>query len=338
MKILYAIQGTGNGQVSRATEVLPVIRRYADVDVFVSGGNSNIDLPFPVKYNSKGFSFEYDNHGRLNLSSTFRKIEPLRLWKEIRDLPVKEYDLVINDFEFISARSARYHNVPSISFSHQAALLSDQTPRPSGFNAAGKLLLSQYAPAPYAIGLHFHTYDDFIFTPVIRKEIRMLQPQSKGHYAVYLPAVGDKQLLQVLHQLPEMRWEVFSRTTSYPYIQKNVSIRPAQNEAFIKSLEMCNGLLTGAGFESPAEAMYLGKKLFVIPIHGQYEQQCNAAALKKMGVRTADRFSEDLIPELLKWAQSTSVINVHYPDITEKIVEQMLFDPQPYFLPALGVG
>jgi len=338
MKVLYAIQGTGNGHVSRAIEVLPVIRKYADVDVFLSGDNSNLELPFPVKYRSKGFSFVYDNYGSISRAATCLKFEPLRLWREIRDLPVKGYDLVINDFEFISAWSARYHNIPCISFSHQAALLSDLVPRPAVSGLAGKIVLSQYAPAPYAIGLHFHSYDDFIFTPVVRKEIRMLQPESKGHFTVYLPAVGDRQMLHVLHQLPEMRWEVFSRTATHPYVQKNVTIRPAQNDAFLRSLEMCNGLLTGAGFESPAEAMYLGKKLFVIPIRGQYEQQCNAAALKKMGVLVADRFSEDLVPALLKWAQSTSVVRVHYPDITERIVEQMLFDQQPYFLPALGVG
>jgi hypothetical protein len=39
-----------------------------------------------------------------------------------------------------------------------------------------------------------------------------------------------------------------------------------------------------AGFEGPSEALYLKKKLLVIPISGQYEQACNAAALQKMGV------------------------------------------------------
>lgn len=42
--------------------------------------------------------------------------------------------------------------------------------------------------------------------------------------------------------------------------------------------------MCGAGFETPEEALFLGKKLMVIPIKGQYEQQCNVAALKEMGV------------------------------------------------------
>jgi hypothetical protein len=39
--------------------------------------------------------------------------------------------------------------------------------------------------------------------------------------------------------------------------------------------------LCNAGFETPAEALFMDKKLFVIPIHNQYEQECNACALIK---------------------------------------------------------
>jgi hypothetical protein len=42
MKILYGIQGTGNGHVSRAKEILPVMRRYAEVDVLISGRECDI--------------------------------------------------------------------------------------------------------------------------------------------------------------------------------------------------------------------------------------------------------------------------------------------------------
>jgi uncharacterized protein (TIGR00661 family) len=58
----------------------------------------------------------------------------------------------------------------------------------------------------------------------------------------------------------------------------------------------CNGIITGGGFETPAEALYLGKKILSIPIRNHYEQECNAAALKKMGVpvvyEVGDKFEE----------------------------------------------
>ena len=40
MKILYAIQGTGNGHLSRAIDVIPDLKKIVKVDVFVSGQSS----------------------------------------------------------------------------------------------------------------------------------------------------------------------------------------------------------------------------------------------------------------------------------------------------------
>ena len=44
------------------------------------------------------------------------------------------------------------------------------------------------------------------------------------------------------------------------------------------------GVICNAGFVTPSEALYLGKRLLVIPLNGQYEQHCNVAALEKIGV------------------------------------------------------
>lgn len=338
MKILYAIQGTGNGHISRAREVVPILKKMCDADVFLSGARTNMPLPFEINYCSKGLSFEYNKKGGLDYYKTARHLEPRRIMKEIRDFPVEKYDLIINDFEFISAYAAKRKNIPVMAFSHQAALLSEFTPKPSGFNPAGSLILEHYAPAQYAVGLHFRAYDDYIFTPVIRKEVRMLQSRDNGHYTVYLPAVGDKELTEVLQLIPEVRWEIFSGNAKYPSIEKNVSIRPVQNDQFLRSLETCTGILTGAGFETPSEALFLQKKLFVIPIQGQYEQYYNAEALRHFGVPVASKFGKHILPLLQRWIERTQEIPVHFPDITEKLIEQMLFDQDPFFIPTVAIG
>ena len=54
----------------------------------------------------------------------------------------------------------------------------------------------------------------------------------------------------------------------------NIIIRPVNNQDFVKSLSTCSGVICGAGFETPAEALFLKKKLLVIPMKGQFEQQC----------------------------------------------------------------
>ncbi len=338
MKVLYAIQGTGNGHVSRAREVIPMLKKMADVDVFLSGGNSNVDLSFDIQYKSKGLSFEYGNKGNLNFWKTLNHIHPFRVLKEIRDFPIQHYDLVINDFESISAYAAKLRNVPCLSFSHQTSLLSPYSPKPDGLNLLGESVLKYYAPAPYSIGLHFQNYDDYIYTPIIRKEIRQLNPIELGHYTVYLPAFSTNEMLKLLLQIPQVRWEVFSRTNRYPYIEKNVTIKPIQNDAFIQSLSSCKGLLTSAGFESPAEALYLNKKVYVIPIGGQYEQLCNAKALNQLGVHSSAFNDTNLISKLNNWLNSKEIIPVHFPDITESLVEHMLFDQSHFQVPTLIAG
>ena len=48
MKILYAIQGTGNGHISRANEIIPVLERRVTVDILMSGNESSLKLNYPI--------------------------------------------------------------------------------------------------------------------------------------------------------------------------------------------------------------------------------------------------------------------------------------------------
>ena len=103
MKILYAVQATGNGHISRAMEILPFLEKYGQVDIFLSGANSSLALDAPVKFRSKGLCIFYNNTGSLSYRQMAKHFAPLRILKEMRELPVEKYDLVLNDFECITA-------------------------------------------------------------------------------------------------------------------------------------------------------------------------------------------------------------------------------------------
>ena len=74
MKILYAIQGTGNGHISRAREIIPILMKKGNVDILVSGTQSDVDLPYPVKYKYKGLSFVFGKKGGIDLMQTYKKV------------------------------------------------------------------------------------------------------------------------------------------------------------------------------------------------------------------------------------------------------------------------
>lgn len=323
MKILYAIQGTGNGHISRARDIIPELLKKGDLDILISGTEADVSLDFPIKYRLKGLSFVFGKKGGIDLMSTYKKAKLRRFFKEVKNLPVKDYDIVINDFEPVSAWACYLNRKQCISLSHQAAVLNNKAPQPNKKNMVGKTVLKKYAPVTNTYGFHFKEYDKNIFTPVIRDEIRNANNLKLPHYTVYLPAYNDKRIIKVLKEVKEVKWEVFSKHTKKPYKENNISVCPVNNEAFIKSLVTCTGVLCGAGFETPAEALFLKKKLMVIPMKGQYEQQCNAAALKEMGVFVLKKLKISRLDDIKAWVKDAGVIQVDYPNITGIIIDSI---------------
>lgn len=321
MKILYAIQGTGNGHIARAEDVIPALREYGTLDIFVSGAQADIKLDYPVKYKSKGLSFYFGKRGGVDLLKTFGRNSSIDVYKEIRTFPVDKYDLVINDFEPITAWACMYKHIPCVGLSHQSALLSPLTPKPKSFDPIGDWIIRNYAPVRKYAGFHFSSFDRNIFTPVIRKRIREAKVTDKGHYTVYLPAYDDKKLLPILNKVPHVRWHVFSKHTRAPYHFGRISVYPVNNEEFTASLTSCSGVLCGAGFETPAEALHLRKKLLVIPMKGQYEQHYNAAALKQMGIPVMKKMKKKSVKKIEEWLDAKRCDEIFFDDITAEAVD-----------------
>lgn len=320
MKILYALQCTGNGHIARAQEILPVLENYGKVDLLVSGHQSQITLPREPKYAFPGVSLLYDNKGGLSYFKTLFQNNFLQVLKDMKTVPVEEYDLVINDFEPVSAWACKLKKQKSVSLSHQAAMLFPETPKPKKKDWLGQLILKYYAPATHKIGFHFQRYNPHIYLPVIRSEIRKLNPVNEGFYMTYLPSYSDDFLVEKLNKT-KVKWKIFSKASSGVYKYGNVKIYPIDQKKFLRAFENCEGILCNAGFETPAEALFLKKKLFVIPIKNQYEQYCNQVALKEMDVASSDDFN---MRKILEWIDSETRVEAEYPDEFDEIIRLVL--------------
>jgi len=312
MKIFYAVQATGNGHISRAMELLPHLEKYGAVDIFLSGANSTLQLDAPVKYRSNGLSLFYNCNGGLDYWRIVKEMHVLRLRKEIQELPVEKYDIIINDFDYITATACAKKKIPSFNFGHQASFLSDNTPRPEKKSSAGEWILKNYARATNYAGLHFEKYDDFIFTPVIKRAILEADPKDDKYVTVYLPSYCEPQLQEIFGEIKDCRFQVFIKEITQPKEVNNICFLPVDKNLFNQSLINCTGLITGGGFETPAEALHLGKKLMSIPIRGQYEQICNSAALKQMGITCMPVIGNNFKQEFYDWMQSARVIQSDY--------------------------
>lgn len=326
-KILYAVQGTGNGHVARAREIIPILQKYGEVDVVLSGDQSEVNLPVVPKYRSNGLTFNYNSKGGISYLKTLFKNNIVSIIGEVLRFPVKDYDLIINDFESITAWACKLKRKTCFGLGHQASFQSELCPKPRKKDLLGRFILKNYSPCSSYLGFHFDRYDQFVFTPVIRNEIREIKPSNKGHYTVYLPAFGNEEIESILNKLENVKWEVFSKHTSEITIRANVSFYPISNAGFVKSFSESEGVLTSAGFETPAEALYLEKKLMLIPIKGQYEQMCNAEAAKQAGIPIMYNLDESAIPKIEDWVLYTKPIKVDYPNITEFLIYSFIIEP-----------
>lgn len=341
MKILFAIQGTGNGHIARAGDLVPLLKEMAQTDVLISGIQADVEPEFPIDYRLHGMGFIFGKKGNVDFMQTFRKCITKQFVSEIKKLPVQNYDLVINDFEPVSAWAAKLRGVPCVSLSHQYAVIHGNAPKSERNDWLGKMILANYAPVQKGYGFHFQAYAPNIFTPVIRQEIRNLRISTGNHISVYLPAYDDERIIRVLSEITDVNWEVFSKHCNREYRKDHIRIRKIENHSFLKSMASCRGVLCGAGFETPAEALFLGKKLMVIPMKNQYEQQCNAAALEQMGVASLRSLKRKHTTAISEWVKNGIAIRVQYPDQNKAILRSILQDaadlPKPKPLQMLNL-
>jgi hypothetical protein len=72
----------------------------------------------------------------------------------------------------------------------------------------------------------------------------------------------------------------------------------------------------------------LGKKLISIPIKNHYEQQCNAAAVKKLGVKVLQDIGDDFSEIIEQWFnEGNNNPRIEANNITETL--EYLFDNYP---------
>lgn len=282
MHILYGIQATGNGHLTRSREVVTALRRAGHhVDVLLSGRPPEKlwdveDLrPFQVRL---GLTFTVD-HGRIDPWATARGLDPITFYRDIRAFDARGVDLVISDFEPLSVRIAKRRGVVSIGLAHQYAFRYP-VPRPRG-RWLNRLIIAGYAPVDIALGLHWHHFNAPILPPIV-PHLPLAVP-VRGKVVVYLPFEDPGFVSEVLRPLAERDFYIY-RDVPASRDEGHLHTRPFSRTGFQRDLATAEAVLSNAGFELASEALHLGKKLVLHPIRGQMEQEANALACEWLGL------------------------------------------------------
>jgi len=116
--------------------------------------------------------------------------------------------------------------------------------------------------------------------PLLRQEIKSIQPQDGERWLAYLThfRLAD-EIMAWSKEHPEIKldcfWDNPTRKTEYQY-SDSLTFHPIDAVKYLEKMTHCAGLISTAGFESVAEAMYLGKPVMMVPVPNHIEQMINA--------------------------------------------------------------
>ncbi len=321
MKILYGIQGTGNGHISRSTQVVDQLQHCgAQIDVLLSGCQKDkiydstvID---PMAF-YKGFTFTTKD-GSIQYLNTIKNLSLLRFAKDVMSFDAQKYDLVITDFEPVSAMIAKKEKLPCIGIGHQYAFLHDIPIKRT--NILDQVIIKNFASARYPVGMHWHHFDQPIIPPIVPHDILLPIERDPSLILVYLPFENPEHTRKILEPFEDYTFTVYAGNSDpYTRREKNICWHPFSKTGFYEDLAKCSGVICNAGFELPSEALFLGKKLLVKPLKGQFEQLSNAMTLEKLelGV-TMERLDPPIIKKFLK---RTSSPQKQYPNVAKHLAD-----------------
>ncbi len=298
MRIVYGIQSTGKGHLSRFLGLKPFFDRDGHELLVIASGYEDppdyfLEAVRDCEYvRFRGVSYVGDGSGGISWAATGSQFllgipGLLDSFQDASDI-IRRFDpgVVVSDFDPITASSFVAPGFVKVGLSHQSILLSPGAYHPPGYEVE-KFVTDCVVRAfteglDHDLGCHFYPANESCLPPIIREPIRDAKVENRGHILVYhtLPGLLE-QIDRYAAAHADRRFIVYG----YPEREgaRNMHFE-GDRSRFAADLAAADAYVGTAGFQSISEAFYLGKKIAVHPIKGQYEQIWNAAQLEHHGM------------------------------------------------------
>ncbi len=318
MRIFYGVQGTGNGHITRA-RVMAKELYAAGIDVTFQFTGRPADKYFDMEiFNGyqlrTGLTFNTEK-GQVNYLKTARDAKPITFVRDVKSLDLSGYDLVISDFEPVTAWAAKRQKIPVLGIGHQYAF-NHKIPR-EGSDPIADQVMKYFAPADVGVGLHWHHFGQSILPPIIDTP-QTPKTINNNKIIVYLPFEDQLEVIRLLAPFKNFEFHIYS-PEPLPSAFSHIICNPLSREGFQQDLYDCAGILSNAGFELASEALQLGKKILAKPLHAQMEQISNAAALQQLGYGHVMNDMDSAIIE--HWLHDKHAVHITYPNIAKVLVQ-----------------
>lgn len=325
MKLLYAVQATGNGHITRARAMLPALNAVGiDVDFLFSGRSKErlFDMQcFGDYQHAQGFTF-ITQEGRVKRWDTIHQAKLARFLADVKGLDLSGYDLLLNDFEPVSAWAAKRQKIPSLGLAHQYALRHSIPGTHQAFWL--KTAIDLFTPLDRYLGVHWQSFGQTILPPLLSVDVIKRSNSATltdNFILVYLPFESTSLVVAWLSSIKNCRFKVYADVEQVTQFGQ-VEVRPLCRESFPNDLRNCHGVICNTGFGLCSEALLLGKKLLTKPLEGQIEQFSNACILQQMARASVMKKLDS--SAVLAWLDSESHAAVNYPDVAQMVANWLV--------------
>jgi len=302
-KILYGVSGEGFGHAARSKEIIShLINQGHQVKVLSYDRGFFWLKNFFDTEEIFGLRLTYENNSVKYLPTIFDNAmstpQVLKSITKIRQI-MKDFkpELVISDFEPLSAATANLHGIPLISIDNQHLLTRTEVDYPPEFKK--DFLAAKVVTRLMVMNAKAYLITNFFTVPIVEDRTRVLPPIVRQEVLDAEVTEGDYHLVYLTSNaeaVPEKLKGLKEKFIIYGVADKlgqdeNLFYKPLDQTTFLADLAGAKSIVANAGLSLISEALYLGKPYLAVPAKNQFEQMLNAYYLDKLGY---GKFSQDL--------------------------------------------
>jgi uncharacterized protein (TIGR00661 family) len=308
-KVLYGVAGEGYGHSSRS-EIIGrrLLEAGHEVRFAASGKSLSYLAPlFPGRVHEVfGLQLVYCHGAVQPIKTIGQNIKEYRAGSSVNQRLFEmarqfEPDLVISDFEPFCGWWAFRRRIPCVYIDHQHILTLarlEGIPRGWGRLQTDCVVRAYHSFAQCYVGINFFRVEVKTprlvpVNPVVRRQVMELSPTYGDHILVYVTdsrPETQQYLIQQFGPFCSYHFHIYGFHVEQEH--GNCIFRKTSTDGFLQDLSSCAGVIATAGFSLISECLYLKKRMLLMPIKGQFEQQVNAIYAERLGFARNARWLE----------------------------------------------
>lgn len=294
LKILFGVAGEGSGHAARASVVASYLESNGHKIKIITyhqglkylAPEFDVEEIFGLRFFHKEGKVDYPMTILKNIKKTPKATKSLARVKKI----VSEFnpDIVITDFEPLSALCAHLCKIPLLSIDNQHILTHGKIEYEKRWihdyyiTKTGVSTMTFKANA-YVLTSFFNfdllATNAYHVPPILRQEVLEHKSSNLGHILVYSTISDIDKIVDILKKTSE-KFIIYGPNEDK--LEGNCTFKKFSKTGFLNDVATAKAIVGSAGLSLITEALYLCKPYLALPVKRRFEQLLNSYYLKKL--------------------------------------------------------